>query len=175
MAELVLPSPHDLRQLFSYNPETGSLVWLRSTSRRVRVGDKAGSRRNSGEWLAVGLCGRKVPVHRVIWAIQTGEWPSSLIDHVDGNGANNTWSNLRLATRGENQQNRAVGRNNTSGFTGVFWDDDRQRWLSMIKVGGKVHRLGRFESKQDAAGAYAAAKKRLHDFHPEVVTRRVGV
>jgi hypothetical protein len=54
--------------------------------------------------------------HRIIWALMTGEWPKE-IDHINGNGWDNRWKNLRNGTHVENLQNRTEF--NKSGFRGV--------------------------------------------------------
>ena len=43
------------------------------------------------------------------------------IDHINRDTLNNHMSNLRYATDSENQQNKSMMTNNTSGITGVFW------------------------------------------------------
>ena len=84
------------------------------------------------------------------------------VDHVDMNGLNNQRNNLRACTRSENQRNRAIDRNNTSGFKGVSWDKKRGKWRAYIRLNGKEMFLGRFA---EAAAAYAArcdAAVKLH-------------
>ena len=85
-----------------------------------------------------------------------------IVDHKDGDGLNNTKANLRVATPQQNAHNRRLGRNNTSGFKGVVWEKDRQKWKARIKLNGKYTTLGRFTTKESAAKAYAEASKRLH-------------
>lgn len=79
------------------------------------------------------------------------------VDHVDGNGLNNTRKNLRLCTRSQNMMNRRASSSNISGFKGVSWDKSRNNYLSKIKVKGKTINLGRFVDPIDAATAYDRA------------------
>jgi hypothetical protein len=95
----------------------------------------------------------------------TGEWPSKEIDHCDGNKSNNKWSNLRLATKSQNQANSRIHKNNKSGVRGVHWHSQSKTWRAMIKTNMKYTYLGSFKSKKDAASAYyAEAKKRFGNF-----------
>lgn len=50
---------------------------------------------------------------------------------------------------------------NTSGIRGVSWDRSRQKWIVMICVGRVQRNLGRFDSKEMAAKAYATAASEL--------------
>lgn len=53
-----------------------------------------------------------------------------------------------------------VGRNNTSGVTGVSWNKKAQKWVSYIKLRGRSIYLGSFHNKQDAINARKAAEEK---------------
>lgn len=90
-------------------------------------------------------------MHRFI----TG-WP--LVDHMDGNGLNNTRPNLRPATPAQNNWNRCTNRNSRSGFKGVSRYSGRApHWRAYITKDGERHALGRFYAPEDAARAYDRA------------------
>jgi hypothetical protein len=78
-------------------------------------------------------------------------------DHEDGNGLNNQRDNLRNATESQNQHNRQLNADNTSGFKGVTWHKRDQRWRAVIHVDGKNLSLGGFSTAQEAANAYDEA------------------
>jgi hypothetical protein len=98
----------------------------------------------------------------------TGEWPASTVDHIDRDGYNNKWGNLRAATIPEQRQNSKLSRRNTSGHKGVSWSEQRRKWVAGIGHEGQRIPLGRFDALEDALAAYAEAKARLHQFHPTV-------
>lgn len=110
----------------------------------------------------------RLPIARIIWALETGEWPTDEIDHRDRNRANNRFSNLRPATNAEQPQNASLRKDNKSGFTGVrFKSQRRQRpWHAYIRVGRLVH-LGFFATKEEAHAARLKAKRELHPFAPK--------
>jgi len=73
-----------------------------------------------------------------------------IVDHIDRDKLNNHISNLRFATDSENQQNRTINYNNTSGFIGVRWNKQREKWQATITVNKISDNLGFFINKEDA-------------------------
>lgn len=84
------------------------------------------------------------------------------VDHIDGNGLNNRRSNLRPASRAENARNRRANANNKTGFKGVHFHKRKGKWQAYINVNGKRLHLGRFDTADEAASAYAQASADLH-------------
>ena len=84
----------DLEYYFNYNKETGNLLWRVPSSKRTRVGDKAGSVDKDGS-LRVTLNGKQYSVHKVIWKMVYGQWPSANIYHVNENPSDNRIDNLK--------------------------------------------------------------------------------
>lgn len=75
------------------------------------------------------------------------------VDHIDGNKLNNRLSNLRMATRSQNEQNKGLRNHNTSGVTGVRFTKERGDWHAGIAVDGKRIHLGYFNSFDEAVKA----------------------
>lgn len=78
-----------------------------------------------------------------------------IVDHIKHppepeHKIDNRKSNLRFATISQNQQNKTIQRNNTSGITGVVWRKDRHSWRAEIKVNGKTIYLGSSQNKDEA-------------------------
>lgn len=78
------------------------------------------------------------------------------VDHINRDKSDNRRANLRIVTRNQNEHNKPVRRNNTSGFIGVCWDGGKRRWMAFAKRDYKFVCIGRFVSKLDAARAYDA-------------------
>lgn len=97
-------------------------------------------------------------MHRMILRVN----PDQHIDHIDGNGLNNTRANLRIATRGQNMRNTRHHRNNTSGFRGVCFDRQHQKYRASIRTDGRLKYLGLFLTPEEAHMAYCAAAKVFH-------------
>ena len=99
----------------------------------------------------------------LVWLYYYGEWPINQIDHIDCNPANNKITNLREATPVENSMNkRSPRKDNKSGFLGVNYNKDRNRFEAYICVYGKRIGLGRFDTPEEAHQAYLEAKRMYH-------------
>lgn len=83
------------------------------------------------------------------------------IDHIDGDGLNNTKQNLRICTQSENVMNQSIRSDNSSGYKGVWWDKQTNKWRAGIIISGKTVYLGRFDFLVNAARAYDFAAKEL--------------
>jgi hypothetical protein len=105
-------------------------------------------------------------LHTAVWRrAHPGKSHPSEIDHKNGNGLDNRRSNLRSATHQENNRNRRLQSNNTSGFKGVHWETCTQKWRASIKISGRQIRLGRFKVVEEAARVYdAKARAFFKDF-----------
>lgn len=156
-----------LKSIMSYSPETGVFTWATRRKGTKGIGSIAGVVLNSG-YRQIMIDGKHHLEHRLAFLWMTGGFPKKHIDHINGSRSDNRWNNLREASPGENQQNRAMMKNNTSGFTGVSWSNREGRWQASIQVDRNPKHLGLFDTAEVAAEAYIAAKSRLHTFQPTI-------
>lgn len=166
MKRMPLPPAEYIRQIFDYNPETGVLRWKNRTdvlpAWNGRFAGKTIGEKTSWGYLAVTINGKTYMLHNLIWVYMTGNEPSGIVDHEDLNRTNNKWNNLRDATRSENQCNRRIQSNNTSGYKGVTFDKSRNLWSARVNLQGKVYNLGRFKTAEEAHAIYLKAAKEKH-------------
>lgn len=73
-----------------------------------------------------------------------------VVDHIDHNTINNQKNNLRVCEHKENIRNGQLSKNNTSGITGVRYDDKIGAWTARIKVDYKIINLGDYNTKEEA-------------------------
>lgn len=154
-----------LRELLSYDPETGIFRRLVSTSRNAKAGDVAGGLNSEG-YVRISVDGSSYRAHRLAWLYVHGVWPSDQLDHWNGVRNDNRYKNLREATNAQNQQNYGIPKSNSSGHVGVSWHKGHRKWLARIKLGGHQRYIGHFANIEDAVAARAKAKAELHTFHP---------
>ena len=148
----------EVRVSFDYDPETGSFTWHApyETASRAKRGQVAGFIDNGG-YYRVKYKGARYVVHRLVWLHYYGVWPDGIVDHIDGDKANNAIANLRLATRSQNRANAKRPSTNTSGFKGVKWHTQTGLWHARICCKGKRHSLGLYKNPEDAHAAYQRA------------------
>lgn len=147
-----------LRELLDYDPETGVFTWrvVRRGSRGV--GSVAGVPNPAG-YVQIRIDGRLYYAHRLVWLWMFGEWPKAYVDHVNRDPADNRLKNLRAATNLQNQGNTKLQRNNTTGFRGVSWSRQRQKYTATLRANGKNQHLGVFRCPTAAHLAYCKAAK----------------
>ena len=144
------------KDMFSYEHETGNLIHLTNTTHR-KVGEVAGSLDRYG-YVIVSVKGRARKAHRVVWEMHHGEIPNKMqIDHINRCKSDNRLVNLRLVSNSNNQRNRSVLLNNSSGRTGVR--KVRNSYEARISVDGKYKHLGTFSTFEEACVARETAEK----------------
>jgi len=86
-------------------------------------------------------------MHRLITNAPTG----TVIDHINGDKLDNRRNNLMVVTQHENGVNRKVlNKNNTSGYRGVSWFPQRNKWVAKIMVNYRNKHLGIFSNIEKA-------------------------
>jgi hypothetical protein len=149
-----------LNQVLRYNPDTGVFVWKINPANggHPTKGKIAGTRMKTGYW-AIEIAGRKYSRHVLAWAYYYGRWPRE-VDHR--RGLSDRISNLREATRSQNNYNARRSKRNTPGAKGVSWQPDRGKWIAYITCNKQRINIGRFNRKVDAIRARDALASKLH-------------
>jgi hypothetical protein len=152
-----LPSQEELHKFFEY--KEGNLYWKIKPRNNAKIGDKVGSLDSKG-YIVLKLNNLIYKMHRIIWVYHYDTIPSNLqIDHIDGDKANNTIENLRLATNSQNNfNNKSAFRNSKSNILGVCWSKAKRKWVSQIRKNNKTIHLGVFANQEDAIVARKAAE-----------------
>ena len=85
---------------------------------------------------------RLVLAHVIAFTLHNGRLPEGQVDHIDGNGCNNTGTNLRDVTQRVNTCNAKLSKLNVSGVKGVIpYKRDPGMWVAHARVNGKFHHL----------------------------------
>jgi hypothetical protein len=161
MSNRPLVAAERLREVLSYDPESGRFEWKRNTSRKKLAGRSAGGLQVCSGYQRLSVDGRRYFAHRLAWLYVNGVWPSGQIDHVNGHRSDNRISNLRDVTHAVNTQNQRAPRStNRSGYLGTAFFEGR--WSAYIGIDGKSKYLGRYLTPEAAHAAYVEAKRQLH-------------
>lgn len=112
-------------------------------------------------WIPKKRNNKFISMHRQILEVPSLQQ----VDHINHDTLDNRRLNLRICNNQENQRNEKISKNNTSGFKGVSWRKDKQKWRGYITINRKQIFLGNFISKENAAKAYnEAATKHFKEF-----------
>jgi len=141
------------REMLDYDPATGVFTWRVAPSRFIKPGTRAGHKRARGEYV-IRVDDHQMLAARLAWLMMTGALPAHEIDHADCDPSNDTWANLREATKSQNGANRKLQSNNTSGFKGVTWFKPAKRWMAQSKLNRKKVHLGYHDTAEQAHEAY---------------------
>ena len=150
-----------LRELLSYDPDTGVFVWIKS--RRAGWNGKiAGSIRSSRgkKYLVIKIDGRPYPAHRLAFLHVHGYIPA-MIDHRNGDSLDNRMRNLKSCDRFENAQNHTIYRKKGPLPQGVHALLSG-RYQARITVNGNVLSLGSYDTAEEAHAAYMSARIKNH-------------
>jgi hypothetical protein len=95
-----------------------------------------------------------------------------VIDHIDGDATNNNVSNLRWATRQENQRNRGLSKKTSGLPRGVR--PNNQRYIAKIKIESKYIYLGTYDTPEEASVVYEArAREAFGEFYRPIPVQPV--
>lgn len=157
-------SHQELLEHLHYDPETGVWTWVKPFTIRRKAGDRADVINRKGAYRDLrNVKGARYYSHRLAYFYMIGDWPTCGIDHINRNGMDNRWVNLRHATKRENAGNQKIRVDNTSGFKGVR--RHRNRFYARIKVFGRYIYLGSVKTAAEAHELYkTGAKKYFGEF-----------
>jgi hypothetical protein len=147
-----------LKSALDYDRATGVFTWRKRSDmprkwNAKHSGKLAGCVDDLG-YIKISLRNKRYRGHRLAWLYIHGAWPKDLIDHINTDRSDNRIVNLREATKSQNAVNSRRPSNNTSGFKGVVYSKQHQKWIAQTAVGGKHIHLGLFDDAENAHVRY---------------------
>lgn len=109
----------------------------------------------------VANCGnnKSIYLHKLIMGVDD---TSTQVDHIKHIKEDNRKSQLRIVTWSQNQMNKSLQQNNTTGYKGVSFDKKTGRYRARIMVNKKNIDLGYFDTAEEASQAYENASDKYH-------------
>lgn len=164
-----------IKELLHYDPDTGIFTWKERDIKwftsdwnykiwNNKWPNKICSSTMSDGYLRVCVLGKTYKQHRLAYLYMTGKWPNNMIDHEDGIKSNNKWSNLRLVNNSGNQKNAKLSTRNKTGYVGVSFCKNTNKYKSFIMDNkSKIH-LGYFDKLEDAVNTRKEAELK-YNYH----------
>lgn len=142
-----------LKEILHYEESTGHFYWKKRLSIRVSIGALAGHVSKVSGYVELRIHGKMYRGHELAWFYKTGEF-IKWVDHKNGIRHDNRWANLRRSTQAQNNRNKSMSKNNSSGFKGVVYVPSRGKFVASICFNYKSIYIGQFDSPVEAAIAY---------------------
>ena len=151
--------------LFDYRDN--NLYWKKRPSGNVDISKPAGCINGRG-YRHIMIKGKLYLAHRLIYLMFNEQWDitdssqDNSVDHADRDKLNNSIDNLRVATNSQQKCNTGKQKNNTSGTTGVSWDEEKGKWVVQVRLNKKSHFGGYFVNKEEAIAKATQMRDELH-------------
>ena len=130
------------------------------------IGQKAGFIHSTG-YRHITFMGKQHKAHRLIWLYVYGYLPKE-IDHINGDRQDNRLENLREVTRSQNQLNKSLAKNNTSGTKGVSWHKKSKSWTVRLSVNKQSKNIGYFKDLELAELVAIEARNKYHGNYTKI-------
>ena len=149
----------ELLELLEYRD--GVLYWkISKPHSRYKAGDVAGRTITNG-YNQICVNRMRILTHQIVFKMFYGYTPK-VIDHIDGNTANNRVENLRPATPRQNQYNARISTRNKSGAKCVWWNKTAKKWQVEVSVKGKQKDFGLYKDLELADLVAQEARDKYH-------------
>lgn len=159
-------SQEQLKEILSYDKNTGVFTWIARVANSVKIGDIAGTHDSKG-YIQISIKSTLYLAHRLSWLYVNGSFPLENIDHINGIRDDNRLVNLRSVNQLENSKNTKIRFDNKSGVIGVHLHKTTGKYLAYASHNKKMIHLGSFSNIEDAISARKEAeiKYNYHENH----------
>jgi hypothetical protein len=96
-----------------------------------------------------------IRMHQVVGG---GQW----VDHKDGDGLNNQESNLRSASRSDQNSNQRLRKDSASGEPGVYFHKGNGKWCVQVRKNKRIVFREYFSTREEAVAVARQKRKEIH-------------
>lgn len=132
-----------LKNMVTYSPDTGLFYRIGWCDHPIGKIDAKGYR-------SIRVLNKYYRAHRLAFIYMGKDIDNMEVDHINGKRDDNRSFNLRLVTSSENNKNKRKYKTNKSGFTGVCFNNSKEKWHAQIYIDKKCIHLGYFSDKNSA-------------------------
>lgn len=170
------PSALDLHKLLRLDSETGILYWKRREGNthginifNAKFADKVAgcvaTDKKGRSYIKVRVNDCLYQAHQIIFCMIYGQWPEDdkEVDHRDGDGLNNKPSNLREASRTQNNFNRKISVNNVLGYKNITYEERTKSYRVELSANKKRIYRKRFKDLSEAISARDFVASQYHE------------
>lgn len=169
-----MPDLHIVKEAFEHNSD-GTFTWKERPIhhfpdlRAMRIWNTkysgkiaVGSVKKNG-YIYFSFSKKNIAAHRLAWYFHNGSCdPKMEIDHRNGIRSDNRIDNLRISTANDNQHNKPLQTNNSSGAKNVYWNKQCRKWQVKLNVNKKTHHIALFDDIEDAKKCAIEARNKFH-------------
>lgn len=149
-----------IRQLVTYNEDTGEIYWKGLIHKSYDITKEAGFI-TTYDRRVITINSKPYYASQLAYLYMEGYIPNE-IDHKDTNSMNDAWENLRDCSKSQNQHNKNIQINNTSGVKGISYHRRVRKWQAQIKLHGKYYSAGYHRTLEEAKVAIEVLRVKLH-------------
>lgn len=147
-----------LKEHFLY--ENGQLIRIKKVSKASKLKHPIGKINKNG-YVEARIGYNLYRVHRLIWLWHGYKLPK-MLDHINGDKSDNRIENLREATRAQNEYNKPIRKTNKSGYKGVYWNKQSNKWRVRLKINNKHTDFGQFDDIELAGLVATEVRSKYH-------------
>ena len=149
---------HNLKDVLTYESETGILFWSCDIGKKIKEGDIAGTPNGKRGGIAIKYDGIKYLAHRIAYYFMTGSEPAEdeMIVHKNEDLTDNRWDNLTVKSRSEIQANQKLQAKSLTGHKNITWSKSHSKYQVVKTIKGKQYHLGYYDTIDEAADVLRA-------------------
>lgn len=154
---------HKVRTIDMFTSQRDMNKW--NTRYSLKISGRKRTHKNGKSYWYISLNNKEYLAHRMAWLYVHDKLPSGNIDHIDGNGVNNSISNLRDVDAPTNAKNSRLYKTNKTGLNGVTIHSQNGKYVVKIRSSNKAYSLGCYHDFFEACCVRKSAEKAFN-FHP---------